>query len=149
MPTRASNFDAGSKNAVKKHKWKQSRIDQIHPIVSPTHRCVLASCSPWFDSRLKMHKTLKEQIDIDCCQNLEAFYAVLTYCYTGQILIDRGSVGELLYLSDFFGISKLKAGIHAEVVKHSVGIWGGEGPRTPPGRLKFTPPPPCGQRPWV
>ena len=74
----------------------------------PAHRCVLASCSPWFDSRLKMHKTMKEEIAVDC-QNLEAFYAVLTYCYTGQISIDKDCVAELLYLADYFAISKLKA----------------------------------------
>ena len=74
----------------------------------PAHRCVLASCSPWFDSRLKMHKTMKEEIAVDC-QNLEAFYAVLTYCYTGHISIDKDCVAELLYLADYFAISKLKA----------------------------------------
>ena len=74
----------------------------------PAHRCVLASCSPWFDSRLKMHKTMKEEIAVDC-QNLEAFYAVLTYCYTGHISIDKDCVAELLYLADYFMISKLKA----------------------------------------
>lgn len=74
----------------------------------PAHRCVLASCSPWFDSRLKMHKTMKEEIAVEC-QNLEAFYAVLTYCYTGQISIDKDCVAELLYLADYFAISKLKA----------------------------------------
>ena len=42
------------------------------------HRCVLASCSPWFDSRLKMHKTLKEAIDLGAdCQNLEVTKAIL------------------------------------------------------------------------
>ena len=73
----------------------------------PAHRCVLATCSTWFDSKLKMHKTVKEEITVHC-QNLELFYAVLTYCYTGQIIIDRHVVDELLYLSDYFGIVKLK-----------------------------------------
>ena len=44
----------------------------------PAHHCVFASCSPWFDWCLKMHKTMKEEIAVDC-QNLEAFYAILTY----------------------------------------------------------------------
>lgn len=73
-----------------------------------SHRCVMASVSSWFDSRLKMHKTMKEEIEIDC-QNLEVFYAVLTYCYTGQITIQRSNVDEILVLSDKYAISKLKA----------------------------------------
>ncbi|TRY64015.1 hypothetical protein TCAL_05574 [Tigriopus californicus] len=73
-----------------------------------SHRCVMASVSSWFDSRLKMHKTMKEEIEIDC-QNLEVFYAVLTYCYTGQITIQRSNVDEILILSDKYAISKLKA----------------------------------------
>eukprot|EP00095_Tigriopus_kingsejongensis_P004451 snap_masked-scaffold168_size293125-processed-gene-0.4 protein:Tk04451 transcript:snap_masked-scaffold168_size293125-processed-gene-0.4-mRNA-1 annotation:"hypothetical protein L798_10126" len=72
-----------------------------------THRCVMASVSSWFDSKLKMHKTMKEEIEIDC-QNLEVFYAVLTYCYTGQITIQRNNVDEILLLSDKYVISKLK-----------------------------------------
>lgn len=71
------------------------------------HRCVLASVSSWFDSRLKMHKTVKEEIEVDC-KNLEVFHAVLTYFYTGQITIDRNNVAELVYLADYFTINKLR-----------------------------------------
>ena len=55
-----------------------------------------------------MHKTVKEDISVDCA-NLELFYAVLTYCYSGHIVIDRHNVDELLYLSDHFAIPRLKS----------------------------------------
>jgi len=70
-------------------------------------RCVLASCSPWFDQRLKIHKTLREEIELDF-SNLEVFYAVLTYFYTGQVMIDRQNVADVLHLADFFGVSRLR-----------------------------------------
>ncbi len=71
------------------------------------HRCVLASCSPWFDSRLKMHKTMREEIELDpFLDNLEVFYAVLTYFYTGQITLDRTNVADVLRASDVFGVSR-------------------------------------------
>jgi hypothetical protein len=39
-------------------------ILKVHGREFPAHRCVLASCSPWFDSRLKVHKTMKEIIEV-------------------------------------------------------------------------------------
>ncbi len=54
-----------------------------------------------------MHKTVKEEIELDF-QNLEVFYAVLTYFYTGQIAIDRNSVADLLHISDYFSVVKLR-----------------------------------------
>ncbi len=74
------------------------------------NRCVLASGSQWFDSKLKMHKTLKEEIELDSIMNnLEVFYAVLTYFYTGQITLHRGNVANVLFAADVFVVTKLRA----------------------------------------
>ena len=48
--------------------------------------------SPWFDSKLKMHKVTREIILVTECKDYEIFYALLTYCYTGHIIIDKGNV---------------------------------------------------------
>ena len=74
----------------------------------PAHRCVLASCSPWFDTKLKVHKTMKEIIEVDSCKNYEVFHRVLTYMYTGQVVIDRHNVADILEISHNFLINKLK-----------------------------------------
>ena len=73
------------------------------------HRCVLAACSPWFDARLKVHKSTREHIAIDQCKDYEIFYALLTYCYTGNIVLDTHNVSELLSLSVLFQMVKLKS----------------------------------------
>jgi hypothetical protein len=73
------------------------------------HRCVLAACSPWFDARLKVHKSTREHIAIDQCRDYEIFYALLTYCYTGNIVLDQHNVSELLSLSVLFQMVKLKS----------------------------------------
>lgn len=73
------------------------------------HRCVLAACSPWFDARLKVHKSTREHIAIDQCKDYEIFYALLTYCYTGNIVLDQHNVSELLSLSVLFQMVKLKS----------------------------------------
>ena len=65
--------------------------------------------SPWFDSKLKMHKVTRELILITECKDYEIFYALLTYCYTGHIIIDKGNVAELMHLSTYFGMVKLRA----------------------------------------
>src|SRR5277367_1620291 len=61
------------------------------------HRNVLASCSPYFDSILKMHKIVKEQLTVTC-QNHEVFNCLLNYMYTGNVVIDKHNVAELLRL---------------------------------------------------
>ena len=73
------------------------------------HRCVMAACSPWFDARLKVHKSTREHIAIDQCKDYEIFYALLTYCYTGNIQLDQHNVPELLSLSVLFQMVKLKS----------------------------------------
>ena len=59
-------------------------------------RCVLASCSPWFDTKLKVHKTMKEIIEVESCKNYEVFHLVLTYMYTGKISLDKHNVDDIL-----------------------------------------------------
>ena len=73
------------------------------------HRCVLAACSPWFDARLKVHKNTRECLKIDQCKDYKIFYALLEYCYTGFIALDKHNVSELLNLSVFFQMDKLKS----------------------------------------
>ncbi|CAB4054823.1 unnamed protein product [Lepeophtheirus salmonis] len=75
----------------------------------PAHRCVLASCSPWFDTNLKVYKTTKETVEVTQCKNYEIFHQLLTYCYTGQIIVDKNNVPELLHLSNYYAIFKLKS----------------------------------------
>ncbi|KAJ8870589.1 hypothetical protein PR048_029612 [Dryococelus australis] len=72
------------------------------------HRSVLASCSPYFDSVLKMHRTVKERLTI-ICQNSEIFSCLLNYMYTGSVVIDKNNVAELLRLSNHFLVNKLKS----------------------------------------
>ena len=72
------------------------------------HRNVLAACSPYFDSMLKMNKVAKEHMTINCTDH-KVFEMLLDYVYTGKIIIDLNIVAELLKLSNQFMISKLKA----------------------------------------
>ncbi|XP_063218012.1 uncharacterized protein LOC134528370 isoform X2 [Bacillus rossius redtenbacheri] len=72
------------------------------------HRSVLASCSPYFDSVLKMHRTVKERLTITC-QNSEIFSCLLNYMYTGSVVIDKNNVAELLRLANHFLVGKLKS----------------------------------------
>lgn len=70
------------------------------------HRNVLASNSPYFDSILKQHKIVKEQLTISCLDN-EIFDAFIHYIYTGKITIHSNNVEELLRLANHFIIHKL------------------------------------------
>ncbi|KDR16311.1 myoneurin-like [Zootermopsis nevadensis] len=72
------------------------------------HRNVLASCSPYFDSILKMHRTVKERLTVTC-QNSDIFHCLLNYMYTGSIIIDKNNVTELLRLANHFIVTKLKS----------------------------------------
>ena len=56
-----------------------------------------------------MHKAIREHILITECKDYEIFYALLTYCYTGHIIIDKVNVAELMHLSTHFGMVKLRA----------------------------------------
>ncbi len=66
-------------------------------------------CSPWFDARLKVHKNIREHLVIEECKDYEIFYALLTYCYTGNIVLDSHNVPELLSLAFHFQMVKLKS----------------------------------------
>ncbi len=71
------------------------------------HRNVLAACSPYFDSMLKINKVAKEHMTVDC-QNHEVFEVLLEYFYSGTIVIDNNVVEDLLKLSNRFMINILK-----------------------------------------
>ncbi|XP_013790709.2 zinc finger protein 652-like isoform X2 [Limulus polyphemus] len=71
------------------------------------HRNVLAACSPYFDSVLKMHRIVKEQLTVTC-QNQGAFQSLLNYMYTGNVVIDKSNVNELLRLANHFLVTRVK-----------------------------------------
>ena len=73
------------------------------------HRCVLAACSPWFDARLKVHKSTREHMKIDQCNDYKIFDTLLDYCYTGIIILDMHNISEILNLSNLFHMAKLKS----------------------------------------
>lgn len=70
------------------------------------HRNVLACSSPYFDSILKHHKIIREQLIITCLDS-EIFNTILNYMYTGEITIEHSNVEELLKLADHFIITKV------------------------------------------
>ena len=96
-----------------KLQQEQCRFTDLILIVQgrdlPAHRCVLAACSPWFDARLKVHKSTRECLEIDQCKDYKIFHALLEYCYTGSIVLDMHNVSELLNLSSLFQMDKLKS----------------------------------------
>ncbi|KAK4317617.1 hypothetical protein Pmani_011323 [Petrolisthes manimaculis] len=71
------------------------------------HRCVLAACSPYFDSIFKASKTVKEQLTVSS-QDPEVFQCLLAYMYTGTVVVDRTNVAELLRLANKLLLAKLK-----------------------------------------
>lgn len=70
------------------------------------HRNVLACNSPYFDSVLKHHRIIREQLTISCL-NSEIFNAILNFMYTGEITIEHSTVEELLKLADHFILTKV------------------------------------------
>lgn len=70
------------------------------------HRIVMACNSPYFDSVLKHHKIVREQLKIKCI-DIEVFNKILNFMYTGQITIKYSNVEELLKLADHFIIAKV------------------------------------------
>lgn len=84
------------------------------------HRSVLASCSPYFDSILRMRKVAVEQLSVSC-RNHAAFQSLLRYMYSGCISIHRGNVAELLQLANHFLIFKLK-NYCAEYLEHNLNL---------------------------
>ncbi|KAJ1531467.1 hypothetical protein ONE63_000142 [Megalurothrips usitatus] len=71
------------------------------------HRNVLASCSSYFDTMLKMQRIVKEHLTITC-KSSEVFQCLLNYMYTGSVVIDKENVCELVRLSNHFVVPKLK-----------------------------------------
>lgn len=70
------------------------------------HRNVLACSSPYFDSILKHHKIIREQLTIQCLDS-EIFNIILKFMYTGEITIKHSNVEELLKLADHFILTKV------------------------------------------
>ena len=72
------------------------------------HRCVLAACSKYFQTMFKQEKVVKEQLTISCGGH-EIFKCLLDYIYTGNVVIDKHNVSELVRLSNHFNVLKLRA----------------------------------------
>ncbi|VEN46904.1 unnamed protein product [Callosobruchus maculatus] len=70
------------------------------------HRNVLACSSPYFDSILKHHKIIREQLTISCLDS-NIFNSLLNFMYTGDITIHYSNVEELLKLADHFILTKV------------------------------------------
>ncbi|XP_037089568.1 uncharacterized protein LOC119109928 [Pollicipes pollicipes] len=71
------------------------------------HRNVLASCSKYFQNTFKQDKVVKEQLTISCGGH-EIFRCLLDYIYTGNVVIDKNNVSELVRLSNHFSVLKLR-----------------------------------------
>lgn len=71
------------------------------------HRSVLAASSPYFESILKNHRITKEEINIRW-EDAETFELFLDYIYSGIITLTDANVYNLLQLSSYFLILKLK-----------------------------------------
>lgn len=115
IPTNAMNFTENQQACIVLEKlWSQRESGRFCDVVLhvqgqkfQAHRNVLAACSPYFDSVLKTHKIIKEQLTVTC-QNLDAFQLLLNYMYTGAVVIDKNNVSELLRLANHFLVLKLK-----------------------------------------
>lgn len=115
IPATAMNFTENQQACIVLEKlWSQREAGRFCDVVLhvqgqkfQAHRNVLAACSPYFDSVLKTHKVIKEQLTVTC-QNLDAFQLLLNYMYTGAVVIDKNNVFELLRLANHFLVTKLK-----------------------------------------
>lgn len=115
IPACAMNFTENQQACIVLEKlWSQREAGRFCDVVLhvqgqkfQAHRNVLAACSPYFDSVLKTHKVIKEQLTVTC-QNLDAFQLLLNYMYTGAVVIDKKNVFELLRLANHFLVIKLK-----------------------------------------
>ncbi|CAJ0587516.1 unnamed protein product, partial [Mesorhabditis spiculigera] len=72
------------------------------------HRNILASCSPYFDSIFRHTKVVRENVTMNSIQT-DVFELFLNYIYSGNIVIDKLSVNELLKLANNLLIPKLKS----------------------------------------
>lgn len=115
IPASTMNFTENQQACIVLEKlWSQREAGRFCDVVLhvqgqkfQAHRSVLAACSPYFDSVLKTHKVIKEQLTVTC-QNLDAFQLLLNYMYTGAVVIDKSNVAELLRLANHFLVLKLK-----------------------------------------
>lgn len=113
---KAMNFTENQQACIILEKlWSQREAGRFCDVVLhvqgqkfQAHRNVLVACSPYFDSVLKTHKVIKEQLTVTC-QNLDAFQLLLNYMYTGAVVIDKSNVSELLRLANHFLVVKLKS----------------------------------------
>lgn len=71
------------------------------------HRCVMAACSPYFESSCD-NQSYTHHVNIINCK-VDTFVNMLDYVYTGKIVIDKDSVGDILRLANQYMIVKLKA----------------------------------------
>lgn len=78
----------------------------VNNTVIKAHRNVLACSSPYFDSILKHHRVIREQLTISCLDS-RIFNSVLNFMYTGEITIEHSTVEELLKLADHFILTKV------------------------------------------
>ncbi|XP_074036223.1 uncharacterized protein isoform X2 [Leptinotarsa decemlineata] len=89
---------------------KASRFCDVNLFVNnkiiKAHRNVLACSSPYFDSILKHHRVVREQLTISCLDS-EIFNMILKFMYTGEITIQYSNVEELLKLADHFILTKV------------------------------------------
>jgi hypothetical protein len=81
-------------------------VFHVHSIEFLAHRCVLAACSPYFDSVLDLNRCGKEHLTISA--DWKIFSELIDFIYTGKIYIHEGNVAELLRLSGYFLMSGLK-----------------------------------------
>ena len=42
-------------------------------------------------------------------KDYEIFHAILTFCYSGNIVVDKNNISELMHLANFFQMSKLRS----------------------------------------
>ncbi|XP_022917988.1 zinc finger protein 271-like [Onthophagus taurus] len=70
------------------------------------HRSVLACGSPYFDSILKHHKIVREELTVNCL-DVDILDTIINFMYTGQISIEYSNVEELLKLADYFIMTKV------------------------------------------
>ncbi|KAH1009393.1 hypothetical protein HUJ04_001755 [Dendroctonus ponderosae] len=111
---RSMTFHCSELSSTMFHKlYEQKRMNRFCDVtlyvnnkILKAHRNVLACSSPYFDSILKHHKVVKEQLTVNCLDS-EIFNHVLSFMYTGEITVKHSNVEELLKLADHFILTKV------------------------------------------
>lgn len=95
-----------------KQQREEGKFCDIVLVVSgkkfPAHRSVLAASSSFFESILKTHRIIKEEINIGW-RNAETFDLFLSYIYSGSITLTDRNVHDFLRLSSHFLVPTLKS----------------------------------------